>query len=490
MTVTTPEGVTLSDNVLSGSVDGTSYDIEIATDPVGATVLAYLDDVATTVTENVVTIPLSTEEIEIVATDLEQGIISSYTYINDVTQTQYASFTIAVPSGVTVSGTTISGEVATETYTITVTPDPVASTVTAKIDNVETTVTANAFAVPVSATSVEITVVADGYVSATETYTNEVEQVIPTAYSTYNFPADVTVTGNTISGTISESSYDITIASSTPNNATVTATIDGTPTTITNSKITVPVSATNIAITTSATGYAQSTNYYTNTVTQAGPAHTVTFVVDNPSTIVVDNTAHTITANSGDFVIPDTAQFSVKVACDGTTVTGSSPVRNLMWRMYINNQWLEWTAVGGSTGSLFIPIANGVKATKVQAKYKVDNVYYESAEYTITAPTASVSTDVALTVNSSLTTVTVNIDDANNAISIVGTGESWDSIGFTPTGYTTNPSINYVAYKAQYAPASTSVVLSDAPGLAYIYVTASSGGVIKTRVYTVTVNNP
>lgn len=144
----------------------------------GATVLAYLDDVATTVTENVVTIPLSTEEVEIVATDLEQGIISSYTFINNVTQTQYADFTIAVPSGVTVSGTTISGEVATETYTITVTPDPVASTVTAKIDNVETTVTTNAFAVPVSATSVEITVVADGYVSATRTYTNEVTQAV------------------------------------------------------------------------------------------------------------------------------------------------------------------------------------------------------------------------------------------------------------------------------------------------------------------------
>ena len=450
--------------------------------------LAYLDDVATTVTDNVVTVPLSTEEVEIVATDLEHGLISSYTFINNVTQTQYADFTIAVPSGVTVSGTTISGEVATVTYTITVTPDPVASTVTAKIDNVETTVTTNAFAVPVSATSVEITVVADGYVSATKTYTNEVEQVIPTASSTYTFPADVTVTGNTISGTISEASYDITIASSTPNNATVTATIDGTPTTITNSKITVPVSATNIAITTSATGYASSTDYYTNTVTQdVPPAHTVTFVVDNPASIVIDNTAHTITATSGDFVIPDTAQFSVKVACDGTTVTGSTPVRSLMWRMYINNQWLEWTAVGGSSGSLFIPIADGVKATKVQAKYKVDNVYYESAEYTVTAPTATVSTDVGLEVNSNLTTVNVTIDDTNNTITIVSTGQDWDSIGFTPTGYPTNPSINYVAYKAQYAPASTSVVLSEAPGLAYIFVSASSGGVIKTRVYTVTI---
>lgn len=454
----------------------------------GATVLAYLDDVATTVTDNVVTVPLTTQEIEIVATDVEQGIISAYTFINNVSQTQYADFSISVPSGVTVSGTTISGEVATETYTITVTPDPVASTVTAKIDGVATTVTTNAFAVPVSATSVEITVVADGYVSATETYTNEVEQVIPTAYSTYSFPADVTVTGNTISGTISESSYDITIASSTPNNATVTATIDGTPVTITNSKITVPVSATTIAITTSATGYAQSTDYYTNTVTQV--AHSVTFVVDNPSSIVIDNTAHTITATSEDFVIPNTAQFSVKVACDGTTVTGSSNVRNLMWRMYINNQWLEWTALTTSTGSLFIPIADGVKATKVQAKYKVDNVYYESSEYTITAPTATVSTDVALTVNNNLTSVTMTIDDANNAISIVGTGEDWDAIGFTSTGYNTAPSINYVPYKAQYTPQSTSLILSDAPNLAYIYVTGSVSGTMTTKVYAVTVSNP
>lgn len=451
--------------------------------------LAYLDDVATTVTDNVVTVPLSTEEIEIIATDLEHGLISSYTFINNVTQTQYTDFSIAVPSGVTVSGTTITGTVATNSYTITVTPDPVASTVTAKIDNVETTVTANAFEVPVSATSVEITVVADGYVSATKTYTNEVEQVIPTASSTYTFPANVTVTGNTISGTISEASYDITIASSTPNNATVTATIDGTPTTITNSKITVPVSATTIAITTSATGYAQSTDYYTNTVTQdVPPAHVVTFVVDNPASIVIDNTAHTITASSSDFVIPDTAQFSVKVACDGTTVTGSTPVRSLMWRMYINNQWLEWTAIGGSSGSLYIPIADGVKATKVQAKYKVDNVYYESAEYTVTAPTASVSTDVALEENTNLTSVSsMTIDDTNNTITIVKTGYDWDTIGFTPTGYSVNPSIYYVAYKAQYAPQSTGVTLSDAPGLAYIFVTGSVSGTMKTRVYTVTI---
>ena len=168
--------------------------------------LAYLDDVATTVTDNVVTVPLSTEEIEIIATDLEQGLISSYTFINNVTQTQYADFTIAVPSGVTVSGTTISGEVDTETYTITVTPDPVASTVTAKIDNVETTVTANTITVPVSATSVEITVVADGYVSATKTYTNEVEQA--TSSHTLTFvaqnPSSLTVdnTAHTITDTL------------------------------------------------------------------------------------------------------------------------------------------------------------------------------------------------------------------------------------------------------------------------------------------------
>lgn len=152
--------------------------------------LAYLDDVATTVTDNVVTVPLSTEEIEIIATDLEHGLISSYTFINNVTQTQYADFTIAVPSGVTVSGTTITGTVTTNDYTITVTPDPVASTVTAKIDNVETTVTANAFAVPVSATSVEITVVADGYVSATKTYTNTVTKVLPLVAEVSNESAD------------------------------------------------------------------------------------------------------------------------------------------------------------------------------------------------------------------------------------------------------------------------------------------------------------
>ena len=376
--ISVPSGVTVSGTTISGEVANTSYDITVTPDPVASTVTAKLDGTEVTVTNNVVSVPVSTASVEI--TVVADGYVSATkTYTSSVTQAQ-ADFSISVPSGVTVSGTTISGEVATSSYDITVTPVPVSGTVTAKLDGSSVTVTGNVVSVPVSTASVEITVTASGYVSATKTYTSTVTQVIPTAYSTYTFPADVTVSGNTISGTISDSSYDITIASSTPNNATVTATIDGTPTTITNSKITVPVSATTIAITTAATGYAQSTDYYTNTVTQyVPPAHIVTFVVDNPSTITIDNTAHTITAVSGDFIIPDTAQFSVKVANDGTTITGTTNVKNIMWRLYINNQWTAWTQPSGSTGSLYIPIANGVKATKVQAKYKVSGTYYESS---------------------------------------------------------------------------------------------------------------
>lgn len=444
--------------------------------------LAYLDDVATTVTDNVVTVPLSTEEVEIVATDLEQGLISSYTFINNVTQTQYADFSIAVPSGVTVSGTTISGEVATESYQITVTPDPVASTVTAKIDNVETTVTANAFAVPVSATSVEITVVADGYVSATKTYTNEVEQVIPTAYSTYTFPANVTVTGNTISGTISEASYDITIASSTPNNATVTATIDGTPTTITNSKITVPVSATTIAITTSATGYAQSTDYYTNTVTQATPSHTLTFVAQNPSSLSVDNTAHTISDTLTGFGNGD--HISVKVAYDGTTISTSAGVARLTYRLYVNGAWTGWQNKSGSNSEIYISRVPGAQVTKIQAKYTDGSDITTSEEYTVSIPTATANSTYVIEADET-SSATIVIDETNKTIAISGSS----SDDFSLTSNLTGTKYFYlIASRMQRYSTSDSISLTTVANTTCMYVanTSDKNGTPYTVTVTIT----
>lgn len=70
---------------------------------------------------------------------------------------------------------------------------------------------------------------------------------------------------NTLSGTISTASYSLGV-STTPVEATVSATIDGTPTTVTEGSFSVPTTAQTIVITVEAEGYTTGTYTFTNAV--------------------------------------------------------------------------------------------------------------------------------------------------------------------------------------------------------------------------------
>lgn len=72
---------------------------------------------------------------------------------------------------------------------------------------------------------------------------------------------------NTLTGTVGTSSYSLGVSTA-PVEATVSATIDGTPTTVTEGTFSVPVTAETIVITVEAEGYTTGTYTFTNAVTQ------------------------------------------------------------------------------------------------------------------------------------------------------------------------------------------------------------------------------